>query len=102
MMRARVSSKLFRATILSIAVPFIFLLHCRNLAAQTAEFTQNAKNSNSVSFEVPLGSYPGRGISLPITLRYSSQRLWRIGFINSVYPTSPHVPRSVAEAIYAE
>ena len=72
--------------------------------AQTAEFTQNSKTSNALTIEVSLGSYPGRGTNLPVTLRYSSQRLWRVGFINSVYVNvwGYNIPRSVAEAIYSE
>jgi hypothetical protein len=72
--------------------------------SQTAEFTQNTKGSNAVTMEVPLGNYPGRGTSLPVTLHYSSSGLWRTGFINSVYATvnGYQYRRSVAEAIYAE
>jgi RHS repeat-associated protein len=72
--------------------------------AQTAEFTQANKGSNTMTMQVPLGSYPGRGVSLPINLNYSSQGLWRIGFLNSVYVNvyGYQIRRSVAEAIYAE
>jgi hypothetical protein len=72
--------------------------------AQTAEFTQNSGGSNAVTMQVPLATYPGRGINLPITLHYSTRGLWRIGFINSVSVPSlgPSVRRSVTEAIYAE
>ncbi len=72
--------------------------------AQTAEFTQGNKSSNTMTMQVPLGSYPGRGVSLPINLNYSSQGLWRIGFLNSVYVNvyGYQIRRSVAEAIYAE
>jgi hypothetical protein len=47
---------------------------------------------------------PVRGISMPVTLRYSSQGLWRVGFINSVQVNvwGYNIHRSVAEAIYAE
>lgn len=98
MKRARLSAQLIKAIFIGI-VWVVCTMHSPTVNAQTAEFTQNSKNSNSMNFEVPLGNYPGRGISLPVTLRYSSQHLWRIGFINSVYPNNPHVPRSVAEAI---
>jgi hypothetical protein len=57
---------------------------CVQAHAQSAEFTQNKGNSNVVELEVPLGNYPGRGVSLPVSLRYSSGNLWRIGFINSI------------------
>ena len=84
-------------------VCLIFLGHGLS-QAQTAEFTQNSKSSNSLTMEVPLGTYPGRGLSMPVNLRYSSQGLWRVGFINSVYVNvwGYNIKRSVAEAIYAE
>ena len=69
--------------------------------AQSAEFTQNKSGNHAMTLEVSLASYPGRGISLPVTLRYSSAGLWRIGFMNTV-PMGSSVWRSVNEAIYAE
>src|SRR5258708_25939944 len=77
---------------------------CSSSQAKPAEFTQNSKGSNSVTMQVPLGNYPGRGVSLPIGLNYWSQGLWRIGFINSVSVNidGSTVRQSVAEAIYAE
>jgi RHS repeat-associated protein len=53
-----------------------------------------------MTFQVPLGSYPGRGVSLPINLNYSS-KVWRLGFIKSVYYTYGG-SNAVAEAIYSE
>src|SRR5689334_19940232 len=75
-----------------------------NVHCQSAEFTQENKSSNAVSLEVSLAKYPGRGISLPVNLHYSTQGLWRIGFINSVYANTyvGQVRQSVTEAIYAE
>lgn len=67
---------------------------------QTAEFTQNHPGSHVVELQVPLADYPGRGTSLPVKLTYSSQGLWRLGFINSIQFGS--VWRSATEAIYAE
>src|SRR6266852_3546150 len=95
---ARVLVRLFWLTIVGIAgvgSPAV---------AQTAEFTQGNKGSNAVTMQVPLGNYPGRGVSLPVSLNYSTQGLWRIGFINSVYVDTyvGQIRRSVAEAIYAE
>jgi RHS repeat-associated protein len=57
-----------------------------------------------MTLQVPLASYPGRGISLPVTLHYSTQGLWRIGFINSTTESVGGVPvvQPNAEAIYAE
>ena len=72
--------------------------------AQTAEFTQNTKGSNAMTMQVPLANYPGRGVSLPVTLHYSTSGLWRIGFINSTYEnvSGYQVLQPNAEAIYAE
>jgi len=71
---------------------------------QTAEFTQANKSSSAMSLDVSLGNVPGRGVSLPVNLHYSTQGLWRIGFINSVYANTyvGQVRQSVTEAIYAE
>ena len=98
------SSRILRSLTLITVALIIVAFHSPMTTAQTAEFTQGSKNSNTLTFEVPLGNYPGRGISLPVTLRYSSQGLWRIGFINSVQVNvwGYNIHRSVAEAIYAE
>src|SRR5258706_2723798 len=71
---------------------------------QNAEITQGNRGSNAVTMQVPLGNYPGRGISLPVTLHYSSQALWRIGYLNSVYEnvSGYQVLQPNAEAMYAE
>jgi RHS repeat-associated protein len=53
-----------------------------------------------MTFEIPLGSFPGRGIDLPLNLKYNS-KVWRIGFLRSRYWT-PNGKNSVAEAIYSE
>lgn len=68
---------------------------------QTAEFTQNNSASHTVTLQVPLAEYPGRGGSVPVKLNYSSSGVWRLGFINSISMGSS-VWRSVTEAIYAE
>ena len=95
-----------RASVWILLLTFVCLIFLGHglTQAQTVEFTQNSKTSNSLKMEVPLGNYPGRGISMPVSLRYSSQGLWRVGFINSVYVNvwGYNIPRSVAEAIYAE
>jgi hypothetical protein len=72
--------------------------------AQYAEFTQGNTGNNAATLQVSLGNYPGRAINLPVTLRYSSQALWRIGYINSVYEnvSGYQVLQPNAEAIYAE
>ncbi|HKV37219.1 MAG TPA: RHS repeat-associated core domain-containing protein [Pyrinomonadaceae bacterium] len=68
---------------------------------QVAEFTQNGAETRTVTLQVPLAEYPGRGGSVPVRLTYSTQNLWRIGFINTI-PMGSSVWRSVTEAIYAE
>ena len=102
MIRARVPSLIIQSiTIVALA---IYAMQPMSVMAQTAEFTQNKKNSNEMTLEIPLRNYPGRGASLPVTLRYSSQGLWRIGFIKSVTVNvwGVNIQRSVAEAIYSE
>lgn len=78
-----------------------FVLSGTRGQAQTVEFTQNHSGNHTMSLQVPLAAYPGRGLSVPVTLQYSSQGLWRVGFLNSIQ-LSGNVRRSVAEAIYAE
>jgi RHS repeat-associated protein len=74
-----------------------------SVAAQnfpTAQFTQGEKGTNTMTFQVPLGAMPGRGVSLPLNLNYNS-RVWRLGFIKRIYWTSGGY-NSLAEAIYSE
>jgi YD repeat-containing protein len=80
----------------------IGLLVC-SAAAQnfpTAQFTQGQTGTNTMTFQVPLGSMPGRGTSLPINLNYNS-RVWRLGFAKRIYWTYGGY-NSLAEAIYSE
>src|SRR5688572_30922671 len=84
MKRSLLASHISRCLTSAIVVLAVYAMQAPSLMAQTAEFTQNAKNNNAVAIEVPLGNYPGRGVTLPVKLRYSSHGLWRIGFINSV------------------
>jgi RHS repeat-associated protein len=84
---------------------FAFLIACLfalelSARAQTAQFTQGSSGTNTMTLQVPLGALPGRGVSLPINLNYSS-KVWRLGFIKSVYYTYGG-SNSVAEAIYSE
>lgn len=83
----------------SIGVFLACLVLGTPLRAQTAEFTQGAPSSNTLNLQVPLGGFPGRGASLPVSLYYSS-KVWRIGFIKTVKLQG--APRGAAEAIYAE
>jgi RHS repeat-associated protein len=85
-----------RCIVLALAV----LLTSAVAHGQTAEFTQGSPGANTMSLQVPLGSYPGRGLSLPINLNYSS-RVWRLGFIKTIYYTYGG-SNPLAEAIYSE
>ncbi|HSS22508.1 MAG TPA: RHS repeat-associated core domain-containing protein [Pyrinomonadaceae bacterium] len=63
-------------------------------------YTQGEVNqSATLSLEVPLGNYKGRGLDLPVSLSYSSS-VWRIEQLNKIHYDG--VPQSVTQAIYAE
>lgn len=86
-------------------IRFAFLTTCWgglliSAHAQTAYFTQGESGTNTMTLQVPLGSYPGRGVSLPSNLNYSS-KVWRLGFIGRIYYNSAG-HNSIAEAIYSE
>jgi RHS repeat-associated protein len=67
--------------------------------AQHIQYTQGSVGSGlENTIEIPLRSYPGRGISLPVTLKYSS-RVWRIGYLSTV---NDGQYQSIGEAIYSE
>lgn len=53
-----------------------------------------------MNFKVPLGSLPGRGVNIPLSLNYNS-KVWRLGFMQTIYWTA-NGKNSVAEAIYSE
>lgn len=85
-----------------VCIMLIYFAFASSFAqAQEAQFTQGTGGSHAMTLEVPLTNYPGRGISLPVNLTYSSSGLWRVGFTNTV-SLPQNVRRSVTEAIYAE
>ena len=66
----------------------------------------SADDSGALSIGVPLGSYQGRGLNLPIGLTYSSD-VWKIEHLGKVQMTPPGgysccITQSVTEAIYAK
>lgn len=64
------------------------------------QFTQgDVKEGATVSLGVPIRSYKGRGLDLPISLSYSSN-LWRLDQLNKIRVDS--VVHPVTQAIYAE
>ena len=73
--------------------------------SQNVQFTQGSVGSGlENSIRIPIASHPGRGAaSLPVTLYYSS-RVWRVGYLKTVHATVSgySIPRTVAEAAYAE
>jgi RHS repeat-associated protein len=93
--------KLLRIPLAFSVLALNFVVCALQVQAQSVEFTQNRRISHAMTLEVPLTSYPGRGVSMPVTLRYSTGGLWRIGFNRSI-PMGSSVWNSVNEAIYAE
>ncbi len=83
-----------RKTFNLLVLLFSFLAATPSAYAQAAQYTagkadQTLKGSgrinpatNAMEFTLPLGNYPGRGISVPITLSYSS-KLWHMDYVSS-------------------
>ena len=95
--------ELKRRSITALATLLLVAGGASSAAAQdtpTAQFTQGENGTNTMTFQVPLGSMPGRGVSLPINLNYNS-RVWRLGFSKRIYYTYGGY-NSLAEAIYSE
>jgi RHS repeat-associated protein len=79
----------------------LILFASHDARGQNVQFTQGEVGSGlENTLQISLGSYPGRGVSLPINLYYSSN-VMRIGYIKSVY-VQYGVRNAVAEAIFAE
>src|SRR5690242_19771622 len=84
-----------------VCITVLWFASASLVQAQEAQFTQGTGGSHAMTLEIPLANYPGRGLSLPVKLNYSSDRVWRVGFTNTV--SLPfNVRRSVTEAIYSE
>jgi hypothetical protein len=101
-----------RTDVFSSIVLFALILLLSGFATAQADSTneqstQGKVNENStVSLGIPLGSYPGRGLDLPVSLSYSST-VWNIKHkaIARHYDIpgfSSYFKQSVTEAIYAE
>lgn len=84
----------------AVSVSLCSVLNALGQQEQNAQFTQGKPGTNIMTFQIPLGSFPGRGVNLPLQLNYNS-KVWRIGFLKSRYWT-PNGKNSVAEAIYSE
>lgn len=72
-------------------------------SAQNIQFTQGSVGSSlGNTLQVPLREYPGRGMSLPVTLYYSSQ-VWRIKFTRTIYnPYDRSQSQPLTEAVFSE
>ncbi|MEP7149729.1 MAG: hypothetical protein ABI857_12695, partial [Acidobacteriota bacterium] len=85
-----------------ISLLFLLLL-TTDIFAQSEDnirFTQGqVSDSATVSVNVPLGNYKGRGLDLPVSLSYSST-VWNIEYLGKVYPGG--TGQSVVEAIFAK
>ena len=58
--------------------------HTENKADQTLRGSGRINASTlGMEFDLPLGSYPGRGINVPISLSYSS-KLWRMNYTTNM------------------
>lgn len=78
--------------------------------AQNIKYTKGATDSAlrgslevdpstlGLSLQVPLAEYPGRGVSLPVSLRFSS-KLWRISFLDHFQTT---ITKTRTEGKFAE
>jgi len=89
-----------RRFLVVICVCLCATIHVAAQSEQNAQFTQGNPGTNTMTFQIPLGSFPGRGVDLPLNLNYNS-KVWRVGFIKTRYWT-PNGKNSVAEAIYSE
>lgn len=98
--RAAMIGTLSRIIAVSSILLLCLLASCLTMKAQATEFTQNTGGTNAMTMQVPLANYPGRGVSLPITLNYSTNGLWRVAFHGSY--VSGGRTRAVTEALYAE
>jgi hypothetical protein len=77
----------------------LFLLTCSSLFAQdNTQFTQGTvSDSATLSLGVPLRSYKGRGIDLPVSLSYSSS-VWRLQHHAKMYNSATGAWHNVTEA----
>jgi len=87
-----------RIAVLPLAF-FVFAIS--SLGQEATRYTQGDVNqSATMSIGVPMGSYKGRGIDLPVSLSYSSS-VWSIESLARVH-TAGSIPQSVTQAIYSK
>jgi RHS repeat-associated protein len=98
-MRALKNLSLRRFWFACVSAIIVVLVATFPASGQHIQYTQGSVGSGlDNTIEIPLRSYPGRGISLPVTLKYSS-RVWRVGHLSTI---NNGQYQSIAEAIYSE
>jgi RHS repeat-associated protein len=76
--------------------------HTENKADQTLRGTGGVNPSTlAMEFNVPLSSYPGRGINIPVGLSYSS-KVWRMEFNNLAPIPNSNNCKSIYKATFGE
>src|SRR5688572_9211958 len=83
----------FRRIALKFSISLILALVISSSSAVFAQENENTADralkgggrvnpsTLAIEFDLPLGSYPGRGINVPISLSYSS-KVWRMDSVN--------------------
>jgi hypothetical protein len=100
---------------LVLAITFVIII-CSAFSGVAPVYGQNIKDTNNtvdqlsrsnfqvdpstlgLNFELTFGKYPGRGLSQPVSIRFSS-KVWRHKFLDL---TTHIVPKTRVEARFAE
>ncbi len=77
--------------------------HTENKADQVLRGSGRVNASSlGMEIDIPLGSYPGRGINIPVNLSYSS-KVWRMEYVTQMPGVNnPENCRSINNPMYAE
>ena len=76
--------------------------HTENSSDQTLRSSGRVNPSTlGMEIDIPLGSYPGRGINVPISLQYSS-KLWRMNYTSTMPVGNSDVCSENNSPIYSE
>jgi len=101
---------------LSLCVGVLLLLLPTHVAAQNVQYNNQAMDlgmrgtrkvnpsTRGMELEIPLGTYKGRGIDIPITLSYSS-KLWNVefqGYNQGAPPPHQPAPFTIVTADFAK
>jgi YD repeat-containing protein len=98
------------------SIPYLLIILCSALGGSVPVLGQNIKDTNNtvdelsrsnfqvdpstlrLNFEFTFGTYPGRGLSQPMSIRYSS-KVWRHEFVGL---TNHLVPKTRVQPIFAK